>query len=226
MGNSIGGGRKRVKVMNASGEILKLKTPVRAYDVVKDYPGHVLMDSMAVKHLGIKAQPLEPHQELKPNKVYFLVELPKFPDHHDEKAPRRVRSGINMTAKDRLEFLKLSRRSASDLVGVRQSLSGRMMVFDGAQQRLRGSTQVKLTIPKAQLDRLVEESVDGVNVAEKILDLYRANASHQNQQEGPQLVKPSLGRIDESFKEHKKKHVSFNTVEEIPPPHLPPLIHI
>ncbi|KAK4759679.1 hypothetical protein SAY87_022810 [Trapa incisa] len=209
MGNSIGG-RKRVKVMNASGEILKLKTPVRAYDVVKDYPGHVLVDSMAVKHFGIRAQPLEGQQELKPKKVYFLVELPKFPDHH-ERDPRRVRSGINMTAKDRLEVLMLSRRSASDLAGVPYP------------QPVRGSTQVKLTIPKAQLDRLVEESVDGVDVAEKILDLYMANASHQ--QGEPQLVKPSVGRIHESSKEHKR-HVSFSMVEETAPHHLPPLIDI
>lgn len=195
MGNSIGGGRKKVKVMNASGEIFKLKAPVRAWDVVKDYPGHVLMDSVAVKQFGIRAQPLEPQQELKPKKLYFMVELPKFPNH--EKAPRRVRSSINMTAKDRLECLMLSRRSASDLAAVRPS-SGRRLLSDRGE-RLQGSRQqVKLRIPRAQLDRLVEESKDGVDVAEKILDLYMMDASHQQPQ-----AKPSLGKINESFKGHQ-----------------------
>ncbi|OMP05213.1 hypothetical protein CCACVL1_02001 [Corchorus capsularis] len=102
MGNSIGG-RKKAKVMKVDGETLKLKTPIRAWDVVKDYPGHVLLDSEAVKHFGIRAKPLEPQQDLKPKKIYFLVELPKLPADEDyNKAPRRVRSGgIHMSAKER-----------------------------------------------------------------------------------------------------------------------------
>ncbi|KDO63111.1 hypothetical protein CISIN_1g0323941mg [Citrus sinensis] len=115
MGNTIGG-RRKAKVMKIDGETIKLKTPIQASEVVKDYPGYVLLDSEAVKHFGIRAKPLEPRQQLKPKKVYFLVELPKLPD--EEKITRRVRSGIQMSAKDRLECLMLSRRAVSDLTAV------------------------------------------------------------------------------------------------------------
>ncbi|XWS30795.1 hypothetical protein CRYUN_Cryun23aG0020600 [Craigia yunnanensis] len=195
MGNSIGG-RKKAKVMKIDGETFKLKTPVRAWDVVKDYPGHVLLDSEAVKHFGIRAKPLEPQQDLKPRKIYFLVELPKFPE---EKAPRRVRSGgIHMSAKDRLECLMLSRRSVSDLSMVRPSSS---LGSDGLGPGSGGLT-VKMRLPKSQMAKLVEESRDGEEVAEKILDLYMENGGgdtdNQMHREAPS--KPGPGSIDENFK--------------------------
>ncbi|XVE72183.1 hypothetical protein DITRI_Ditri11bG0018300 [Diplodiscus trichospermus] len=206
MGNSIGG-RKKAKVMKIDGEILKLKTPIRAWDVVKDYPGHVLLDSEAVKHFGIRAKPLEPQQDLKPRKIYFLVELPKLPE---EKAPRRVRSGgIHMSAKDRLECLMLSRRSASDLSMVRASSS---IASNGIGQGSGGLT-VKMRLPKSQMAKLVEESRDGVEVAEKILDLYMENPSTEdsdsqiNGREAP--WKPGLGSIGENFKAKREKRVTF-----------------
>lgn len=161
------GRSKKAKVMKIDGETFKVKTPAIANDVVKDHPGHVLLDSQAVKHFGIRAKPLEPHQELKPKKIYFLVELPKInPEEEDHEAalPRRVRSsGIrSMNAKDRLDLLMLSKRSVSDLTLVKQPPS----MMD------RGPMRVKMRLPKAQLDKLMEESHDGAEVAEKILSLY------------------------------------------------------
>ena len=196
MGNSIGG-RKKAKVMKVDGETFKLKTPIRAWDVVKDYPGHVLLDSEAVKHFGIRAKPLEPQQDLKPKRIYFLVELPKFPE---EKAPRRVRSGgIHMSAKDRLECLMLSRRSVSDLSMVTPS-SG--LGSHGNGPASGGMMTVKMRVPKSQMAKLVEESRDGVEVAEKILNLYMENpggdTDNQMQREAPR--KPGLGSIGENLK--------------------------
>ncbi|XVF20649.1 hypothetical protein REPUB_Repub12eG0019600 [Reevesia pubescens] len=206
MGNSIGG-RKKTKVMKVDGETFKLKTPIRAWDVVKDYPGHVLLDSEAVKHFGIRAKPLEPQQDLKPKKIYFLVELPKFPE---EKAPRtrRVRSGgIHMSAKDRLECLMLSRRSVSDLSMVRPSSS---LGSDGLGPGSGGMT-VKMRLPKSQMAKFVEESKDGVEVAEKILDLYTENTGgdNDNQMHRETPWKPGLVRIGENLKSKREKRVSF-----------------
>lgn len=79
MGNAFGG-KKRVKVMKVTGETMKLNTPVQAGDVVKDYPGFVVLDSEAVKHYGVRAKPLEPHQNLSRKRLYFLVDLPKLPN--------------------------------------------------------------------------------------------------------------------------------------------------
>lgn len=172
MGNAVGRSKK-AKVMKIDGETIKWKTPARAYDVVKDYPGHVLLDSEAVKHFGLQAKPLESHQDLKPKKLYFLVQLPKAKiEPREEKLPRRVRSsGIRgMNAKDRLDFLMLSKRSVSDLVKPPSNLG--MISGPGPNN---GPSRVRMRLPRAQLDKLMEESHDGAEVAEKIISLYMGN---------------------------------------------------
>jgi len=158
-------GSKKAKVMKIDGETFKLNTPARANDVVKDYPGHVLLDSHAVKNFGPRAKPLEPDYQLKPKKIYFLVELPKVKP--EPLVTRRVRSsGIRgMNAQDRLDFLMLSKRSVSDLT----------MVKHGPKPENGGPTRVKMRLPKAHLERLMEESHDGSEVAEKIISLYMGN---------------------------------------------------
>ncbi|RDX80076.1 hypothetical protein CR513_39416, partial [Mucuna pruriens] len=165
MGNTMGRSKK-AKVMKVDGETFKLKTPARANDVVKDYPGHVLLDSEAVKHFGLRARPLEPHQELRPKKIYFLIELPKVQPVEDKTAAitRRVQSsGIRgMNAKDRLDLLMLSKRSVSDLALVRPA----------PNLGPEGPMRVKMRLPKAQLEKLMEESTNGSEVAEKIISLY------------------------------------------------------
>ncbi|CAL5324417.1 hypothetical protein CsSME_00003444 [Camellia sinensis var. sinensis] len=211
MGNNIGGGRKKAKVMKINGETFKIKTPVPASDIVKDYPGHVLLDSEAVKHFGLRAKPLEPQQHLKPKKIYFLVELPKL---SEEKVPRRTRSdGIHMTAKDRLECLMLSRRSVSDLSIMRPI---RPELDEPGQSS--GPVRVKMRLPKAQLDKFVEESRDEAEVAEKIIGLYMdkgggaEKVAASNEDEGLSLQhnqqgqwKPGLGSIGENFRAREEE---------------------
>lgn len=77
MGNSLGS-KKTAKIMNINGESFKLKTPVKAGTVVEDFPGHVLLESEAVRQFGIRAKPLEPHQNLESKRLYFMVELPRY----------------------------------------------------------------------------------------------------------------------------------------------------
>ncbi|CAL5203179.1 unnamed protein product [Lathyrus oleraceus] len=204
MGNVMIRRNKKAKVMKINGETFKLKTPARANDVVKHYPGHALLDSQAVKQFGLRAKPLEPYQELKPKKIYFLVELPKL---QPEPLPRRARStGIRgMNAMERLDFLMLSKRSVSDVSLVKRSGLG-----DGGPGLVRdGSTRVKMRLPKAQLDRLMEESCDGTEVAEKILSLYMGNNA---------AVEGGGGVNEAKFEIHnqrsRRKRVSFSPVEE------------
>ncbi|XP_027099501.1 uncharacterized protein At1g66480-like [Coffea eugenioides] len=173
MGNSLGG--KRVaKVMKINGETIKLKTPIYAGEVVKDYPGFVLLESEAVKHFGIRAKPLEPQQELKPKGLYFLVELPKFPEENT-KGPRRVRSGIQMSAKDRLESLMLARRSVSDL----SHLKPASIVLDEQSQESspNGAMRLKMRLPKAQVEKMMMESKDEAEAAAKIMEFCMANTA-------------------------------------------------
>lgn len=195
MGNTLRGSKKAAKVMKISGETFKCKTPTRAGEVLLDYPGHVLLESADVKQFGIRAKPLEPEHELKPRKLYFLVELPKH--ENLEKVPRMAGSGIQISAKDRLESLKLSRRSVSDLSSMvsnprsimfkeTSTTSSRMMMNSG---RLGESCRVKMRLPRAEVAKLMEQSGDKSEAAQRILDLclakYNVNdcpTSEQSQQ--------------------------------------------
>ncbi|KAK7387387.1 hypothetical protein VNO78_28153 [Psophocarpus tetragonolobus] len=190
MGNAMGS--KKAKVMKIDGETFKLKTPARANDVVKGHPGHVLLDSNAVKNFGPRAKPLEPHHELKPNKIYFLVELPRV--QLEPLVTRRVRSsGIRgMNAQDRLDFLMLSKRSVSDVT----------MVKNGPAPDNAGPTRVRMRLPKAQLERLMEESHDGSEVAEKIISLYNATGETMEAQK------------EVHNRKSRRKRVSFSPVEQ------------
>lgn len=200
MGNSLSG-RKTAKVMKIDGETIKLKTPVQASHVIKDYPDHVLMDSEAVRHLGVRAKALDPSHELQPKRLYFLVQLPAV---GGEKAPRRARSGvINMSAKDRLESLMLARRSVSDLSLMKTAGTG-----TGTGTGTGGARQVKMRLPKAQVAKLIEESKDETEAAEKMMRLCAANEGgvplpQQNQR------KPALRRINEGCKHHEVVVLTF-----------------
>ncbi|RDX67985.1 hypothetical protein CR513_53076, partial [Mucuna pruriens] len=160
MGNTLGG-KKTTKVMKIDGETLKLRTPVRVCEVLKMHPGMVVLESEAVKHYGIRAKPMEAQEELRPRRLYFLVELPP-----ETTVPRRVRSGINMSAKDRLESLVLSRRSASDLT----IMKPRGQATDG------GGVRFKMRLPRAEVERLMRGCQTEAEAAEKIMGLCMTNA--------------------------------------------------
>ncbi|XP_026380753.1 uncharacterized protein At1g66480-like [Papaver somniferum] len=182
MGNTIGGGRKIAKVMKVNGETLKIHTPVMVRDIVKDYPGHVLIESGAVKHYGLRAKPLEEYQQLKPKKIYFLLEMPKIKE--EDKLPRRVRSGLQMTAKDRLESLKLSKRYVSDLSSILNSKASIIdHDVDDTSSEVGGSSgtmRIRVRLPRSQVEKLVRESKDGLEAAEKIMGLCIADNVNNN----------------------------------------------
>ncbi|KAG7635512.1 hypothetical protein AtNW77_Chr2g0221101 [Arabidopsis thaliana] len=170
MGNSLGG-KKTTKVMKIDGETFKLKTPVTAEEVLKDFPGHVLLDSESVKHYGARAKPLETKQRLEAKRLYFVVEPVK------ECPPRRVRSGIHVSAKERLESLMLARRSSSDLSILKPPGGWTTEEEEGAVRR------VKVRIPKAELEKLVKEGATEAEATQKIAALFMAK---QRQEEAYQ----------------------------------------
>lgn len=187
MGNALGG-KKTTKVMKIDGETFKLKTPIKVCDVLKNHPGLVLLESEAVKHYGIRAKPLEAHKELMPKRLYFLVELPK----EVTVAPRRVRSGINMSAKERLESLVLARRSASDLTIMKPPSSQKEVMESG------GGVRLKMRLPKAEVERLMRGCETEAEAAEKIMGLCMANnGGGVEARNGDGEVK---GRVGESTK--------------------------
>ncbi|KAH9617622.1 hypothetical protein KSS87_006085 [Heliosperma pusillum] len=181
MGNTLGR-KKTTKIMKINGETMKFKTPIKVEDVVKDYPGHVVLDSEAVRHYGIRAKPLESYSNLERKKLYFLVELPKFSQDHQHRVPRRVRSAIQMSAKDRLENLLLSRRSVSDLsiMGPATSIEVEAGSHNSAEGGLTTSagTRIKMRLPRAQVEKFMSQSRDREEVVEKIIN-YSSKMSQE-----------------------------------------------
>lgn len=162
MGNGIGGVKKKAKIMKIDGETFKLKAPAPAMDVLKDYPpGYVLLESEQVKKCGIRAHQLRPEEGLKPGKIYFLVEMPKFP----EPETRRAKSLPHTTssAKERLEGLML-RQKADINVG-----SG-----SGSDS---GPVRVKMRLPRAEIEKLMRESKDEADVGQRVLEFCLKNSS-------------------------------------------------
>ncbi|CAK8577445.1 unnamed protein product [Lathyrus sativus] len=206
MGN-VFGSKKSIKIMKIDGETMKLKTPIKAEEVLKDHPGLVLLDSEAVKHYGVRAKPIEGHKELQPKRLYFLVELPK------EIRPRRVRSGIVMSAKERLDNLVLTRRSASDLSIMKQrkvdddddndsGRGGGRGDRDGGDVRVDengGGVRLKVRLPKAEVEKLMRECKDEAEAAEMIMRLYKANGSRENK----------ISEVNEKVNTPRQKRVSF-----------------
>ncbi|KAG9136429.1 hypothetical protein Leryth_023359 [Lithospermum erythrorhizon] len=211
MGNSLGG-RRSTKVMKVNGETMKFKKPMHAGEIVKNHPGHVLLDSEAVKHFGTRAKPLEAEQKLKPKRIYFLVELPKLPD---ERVPRKVHSGIHMSAKDRLESLMLSRRSASDLSYMKSSTHS--IVLDESNEIVSGEnglTRIKMRLPRAELEKMMMQSRNQTEAVEKIMDHCMGN----NKESSGNLHKQSHWKNDQGVDKvgikSREKRVGFLPISE------------
>lgn len=158
--------RKTIKIMKIDGTTYRQKTPVQAGDILRAHPGHDLLESEEVKQKSLRAQPLHPDHPLQPGKLYFLVELPKLPRHGGAGPPRRAWSGaLHVSAKDRLESLKLSRRSVSDLT-IMNTGTG-----TGTGTDNEGMTRIKMRLRKEDVMRVMEGSTDSMEAAEKIMKL-------------------------------------------------------
>jgi len=182
MGNSIGGKRKSAKVMQLDGTSFRVKPPAAAADVLRDHPGFQLLESEEVKLLGARARPLAPDAPLRRGRLYFLVALPR-------RAPagpmRRAWSGnLNVGARERLESLKLARRSTSDLSSLPAHASASAPTSPLPSG---GATPVrlKMRLPRAQVEKLMGESKDPAEAAAKIMELCGAHASTRVTPERP-----------------------------------------
>jgi len=193
MGNSIGGKRKSAKVMQLDGTSFRVKPPAAASDVLRDHPGFQLLESEEVKLLGARARPLAPDAPLRRGRLYFLVALPR-------RAPagpmRRAWSGnLNVGARERLESLKLARRSTSDLSSLPAHASASAPTSPlpgGATSPLPAATsggatpvRLKIRLPRAQVEKLMGESKNPAEAAAKIMELCGAHASARVTPERP-----------------------------------------
>ncbi|GLJ50398.1 hypothetical protein SUGI_1074170 [Cryptomeria japonica] len=63
-----------VKIMKLDGHVMKMKVPVTLDEILQDYPGYVILHSEAVRHMGVRAKPLDGSASLNAENLYFLVE--------------------------------------------------------------------------------------------------------------------------------------------------------
>ncbi|TVU05783.1 hypothetical protein EJB05_48966, partial [Eragrostis curvula] len=181
MGNAIAGKRRTARVMTVDGATRKYRPPAVAGDALRDHhPAgrHQLLESEEVRRLGVRARPLDPDAPLKPGKLYFLVELPRLAAA-GARAPRRTWSGAltydgGSGAGERLESLMLARRSASDVAATVKAMAaaaGAASPASSVEAGEDGAVRLRVRLPKAEVARLVKESRDAADAAEKIMQL-------------------------------------------------------
>eukprot|EP01018_Ginkgo_biloba_P037660 Gb_25912 [translate_table: standard] len=216
MGNAIvsSRGHGRIKVMKLDGEILKFKAPMTVGQIVGDYPNHVILHSDAVRHLGVKAKPLDECTPLKPKHLYFFVQ---FPELEESRAPRRVRSEITMSAKSRLECMLLARRSVSDIsvMSSPTETKPRLMSVSPTQGDRDRAVRLKVRLTKAELAKIMSESQNSDETAERILSMCLSDCA-QTQSEDQEIVplKPALTEsIPQTCKKRQKSRVRFQSVQ-------------
>lgn len=110
-----------------------------------------------------------------------------------------------MSAKDRLESLMLARRSASDLTimkpkSVLAEEGGGESEGSGSGSGSRsGATRVKIRLPKAEVERLLKESKDEAEAAERIMGLYKTRGdvcgNDHREKEKKDSIKPREVRV-------------------------------
>ncbi|URE08118.1 hypothetical protein MUK42_19492 [Musa troglodytarum] len=194
MGNGLSGRKRIITVMKIDGTTLKLKAPVQAEDLLRDYPGYDLLESEAVKQLGVGARPLAPDAPMHPGKLYFLVQLPRAPE---QRALRTAWSGgLRVSARERLENLAFTRRTMSDV-----SVAGRPSRVE-AEEGTDGTVRLRLRIPKAEMEKLLQESKNDTEAAEKIMVLCVAKKGGA----------PNLPAVETG---HKEVIISLNLLKEV-----------
>ncbi|KAF8657663.1 hypothetical protein HU200_059817 [Digitaria exilis] len=208
MGNALAGRRRAAKVMTVDGATFRYKTPAAAGAALRGHPGHQLLESDEVRRLGVRARPLDRDAPLKPGKLYFLVQIPRggattISDDDDPRAPRKTWSSgaLHVGARERLESLMLSRRTVSDVASIMPSSAARLAVAAGGSPALEktktssvevgedGAVRLRMRLPKAEVARLMKESKDPAEAAERIMQLCVAR-----DQGGPTTTKAAVAR--------------------------------
>ncbi|KAM3324937.1 hypothetical protein P3S67_000061 [Capsicum chacoense] len=97
MGNCIILQEKVVKVIKTDGKILEYKAPIKVYQILSQFPGHVISNS-----LQIIDQNLLPNDDLLSGQIYYL--LPQLPMHPPPKSPKKKVKFANDQVIKRVKF--------------------------------------------------------------------------------------------------------------------------
>jgi hypothetical protein len=224
MGNALAGRRRVAKVMTVDGATFRYKIPATAGAALRGHPGHQLLESEEVRRLGVRARPLDRGAQLKPGKLYFLVEIPRsgagLAAADDPRAPRKTWSGaLHVGARERLESLMLSRRTVSDVAAL-ATASARAVAPAAGESSPRpssmevgmdGAVRLRMRLPKTEVARLMKESRDTAEAAEKIMQLCvaRDQGGAGANAQGRQLGGPAPASAMSGRKTGPRKEVSM-----------------
>jgi hypothetical protein len=143
MGNGLAPQQKIIKIMKADGKVVAYKAPMKAQQVLSEFPGHAISATLPVfRHL-------KPETKLLCNHVYYLVPLPppspkvvkkkkvRFacPEGEDVEEKGVVRIKVVITKKELEAMLQKGVVSVDDMVTQLQSKSG----IDGAADDFTGA---------------------------------------------------------------------------------------
>ncbi|GLJ50424.1 hypothetical protein SUGI_1074590 [Cryptomeria japonica] len=68
--------RRRVKIMTANGEVIKVWSRLSVKEILADHPDHEMFEADQSSRLSIHSRPLSPTTLLRPGRLYFLIPLP------------------------------------------------------------------------------------------------------------------------------------------------------
>ncbi|KAJ9184484.1 hypothetical protein P3X46_004204 [Hevea brasiliensis] len=122
MGNCLVLQEKLIKVMKPDGKILEYKAPIRVQQVLSDFSGHAISDSLqAFQHLL-------PDTKLLGGNLYYLVPLPlpspkakkkvrfSIPEDEDKKENRVVRIKLVISKQELQEMLQTEGVSVDSMI--------------------------------------------------------------------------------------------------------------
>lgn len=227
MGNALAGRRRAAKVMTVDGATFRYKTPAAAGAALRGHPDHQLLESEEVRQLGVRARPLDRDAPLKPGKLYFLVQLPRGGASasaavDDPRVPRKTWSGaLHVGARERLESLMLSRRTVSDMAAVMPSAAAAAARAAGESHRpsslevgVDGAVRLRIRLPKAEVARLMKESKDAAEAADKIMQLCVARDQGAAPAPAPTTCPPVSALSSKKTAMKKERRTRFVTVPD------------
>ncbi|CAL0310523.1 unnamed protein product [Lupinus luteus] len=101
MGNCLVLQDKVVRIMKTDGKILEYKTPIKVEQVLSEFSGHAVSDSLQV------LQHLQPSTKLLCSQFYYLVPLPKPPSPKASKKVRFANPEVQGVQESRVVRIKL-----------------------------------------------------------------------------------------------------------------------
>lgn len=122
MGNCLVQEENVVKIMKTDGKVLEYKTPIKVEQVLIQFCGHAVSDSLPVLHH------LQPNTKLLSSQLYYLVPLPPSPS---PKASKKVRfanpevQGVQESSVVRIKLV-ISKQELHDMLqkgGIEKMLS-------------------------------------------------------------------------------------------------------